>query len=158
MRKRAFILSGLVILFLSSCLTMSEMPQDARTISKIIEVNKNADLIFVESNLWLSETFKSAEAVIKYSDKEAGIIMGKGIYDKFVGIGTRRYSYSVKIEVKENKVRITFVALNVTADVGQGFSGGSPVVEATWKDLKPFLLKLQRDFENRIATGTSSDW
>lgn len=83
--------------------------ENALTDVSVIEVaGKSKDQLFVETNTWMAHTFNQAKSVIDYSDKEAGRIVGKYVFDFMEGI----YSYSgkttVRIDIKDEKVRIEF--------------------------------------------------
>lgn len=103
---------------LGGCAGMPEMTQTQQAmpeISQIIEVpNKPKDKIFEESKVWIAQSFKSANNVIQYSDKETGSIIGKGNIqypcDGFIDcttFGEDRINFTIKIDTKDGKARVT---------------------------------------------------
>ena len=90
------------------------VPSSQLTYTEIIEHKELASNSFEISKMWLANTFNDSKSVIEYSNKENGTIIGKGIlknvsYNSMVGtslpMDTR---FTLKIEVKDNKTRLTF--------------------------------------------------
>lgn len=79
---------------------------------EIIEVeNVSKDELFTRANAWFVSAYNSANDVIQMSDKEQGIIIGKGIAPYEVMFLAKNYPYklrhTIKVETKENKARLT---------------------------------------------------
>ncbi len=166
--KFKLILTVTVILLFSSCLTggydSTELSKEEMTVSKIIELESSKDDLYVSSNLWLAEYFKSAEAVIEVQDKEAGLLMGKGMISSSNFFGTNYFRFTVKIETKENKARISLIALDQTTDVSSFASGSytpstSYISATTWNDyLKAEFGGIMGKYKKYISNYTTSDW
>lgn len=67
--------------------------------------------LYNKSRIWFVNTFNSAKAVLQMDDKEAGIVMGKGIttYDAgnvLTGTMNNSINYTININIKDNKCRI----------------------------------------------------
>ena len=100
------------MLLISSALTGETVVDPTlKQYSEVIDVpSVNASTLFTKANSWLVDSFKNAESVIQYSDKDAGIIKGKYVEQ----IGTEYLedhyivSSTITIEVKDNKYRVTF--------------------------------------------------
>lgn len=91
-------------------------PVSDPTIVKIIDISQSKDDAFLLSMRWLSETYVSSKAVIDYSDKEAGTINGKGMAKVTLGFLPVNITYSIIIDVKDQKARLTFRALSNDVD------------------------------------------
>ncbi len=80
---------------------------------RIDSVAKSKEELFLLSKEWLVNAFKSGKAVTELEDKEKGIIIATGMSEYTV----MKYNFpiflnhSIKIEVKENKVRFTIYDL-----------------------------------------------
>lgn len=84
------------------------------------EVSGNKQQIFDKSGAWIAETFRSAKAVIEHKDKDAGLIIGNGAVEvpgalSFLGDKTR-YSFKLKEEIKDGKIRLTFSNVTMSVD------------------------------------------
>lgn len=104
------LMKNLIILF--SLFTLygcagSKIPKEQLTKIKVIECDGSKDKLYIKANQWFVETFNSAEHVIEFSDKEAGVITGKYVEcDSKLG-GTDCYKSVIRVEIKEDKVRIS---------------------------------------------------
>jgi hypothetical protein len=111
----------LIITLFSSCSSVKENIQidfhpEMRHYENIIEIpNTSQDNLYIKANEWFVETFRNAESVIQFQDKEAGIIKGKyyylipksyhDIFGNYGEVGVVTYSI-ITVEVKENKAKI----------------------------------------------------
>ena len=112
--KRILML-GILGFGLVGCATMPT-PTDKKMddIVEVIDVpNKTNDQIFEGSKIWIAESFKSANNVIQYADKETGSIIGKGSIqypcDGFTdcgAFGNDKVNFTIKIDSKDNKARV----------------------------------------------------
>lgn len=101
---------------LVGCVTpMTPTKQSMPDITQIIEVpNKSKDQIFEDSKIWIAQSFKSANNVIQYADKDTGSIIGKGNIqypcDGLIdcgAFGNDKVNFTIKIDTKDNKARVT---------------------------------------------------
>jgi hypothetical protein len=82
------------------------------TYQKVIDVPETPkEALFTRAETYIAMAYKDANSVIQSRDKEAGIIIGKGIYAdvfKYQGIFTAYCSFShvIRIDCKDNKTRI----------------------------------------------------
>ena len=112
--KRILML-GVLGLGLVGCITIPT-PTDKKMedVVEVIDVpNKTKDQIFEGSKIWIAQSFKSANNVIQYADKETGSIIGKGsIKYPCVGFtdcgafGNDNVNFTIKIDSKDNKARV----------------------------------------------------
>jgi len=138
--KRFFTISTLFILTLSffSCATSTKavevkMPK----ISKVIYIEKTKNELYLKAYDWMISTFKDAESVIQFTDKESGIITGKYLMGKsLVPIGNS-YTFSssyenvfaiIKIQVKDKAAKITITpnsykngTINIAGKIDEGY-------------------------------------
>ena len=113
--KKAYALVGIVVLvslFAGCATTVNEAPEEMRSMTEVVEVpGMDKDMIYMKANEWMVDTFKSAESVIQYSDKEEGIIKGKYTFTArkvLFGVGEMTVTTIVTIEAKEGRYRVTF--------------------------------------------------
>lgn len=83
----------------------------------VSENNLSKNDIYNGTLLWLAETFKSSKSVIELKDKELGKIIGNIALDLNIdrlGIWPvyQTYEFSLKIDIKDNKYRLTFTNVN----------------------------------------------
>ena len=100
----------MAMLFLGSCATLTGTgltPEHARVVEIIDCPDVEQDYLFVLANSWAVDAFVSAESVIEYSDKEAGIIKGKYIISFSEGVYGYNVRSTITIEVKNGAARIT---------------------------------------------------
>lgn len=110
-------MKALKIILLVSLLTSCGIGQieyyEIDEVSETISINQSKDEIFVNSNLWLVESFISAKSIIQYSDKEAGVIAGKFkiMDDPFNNNIDRTVEAIIKIFANEGSVKISIKPL-----------------------------------------------
>lgn len=147
------ILVLIFVIAISSCVIHRTSPIDTnlRTYEKVIDLpEKSKEDIFVLSNKWMVETFNSAQSVIEYSDKEAGTIMGKYVFD-YTGHFVKSI---IQIDARENKCRIHFknpLIRNVDRDLDYRDMRSNESMILTnnkWKELaESFSTYLQTNVE-----------
>ncbi len=88
---------------------------------------KTKNQLYVILNYWVTASFNDANSVIQLNDKELGCIIAQGYLPNIAGHmgGTNSYNVSVKpiikLDIKENKIRVTYTVQNYEAIV---FAGG----------------------------------
>lgn len=108
-----------LMLLLSLCTTMAyaekgDVVTEVKQIIEFSDINKNS--LYSASKQWVATNFKSANSVIQMDDKEEGVLIGKGTIDypctgnswQCGGLSGAFIKFTLKIETKDNKVRITF--------------------------------------------------
>lgn len=100
--------------------------QENFTLEKVIQTDSiGKNLLYATINDWFASTYNSANDVIQMSDKDAGIIIGKGsmAYSK-KGMSYMCYSgyikYTIKVYVKENRYKVVLTDFNHSVKVGNG--------------------------------------
>jgi len=107
--KRVIMLTVVILsAIFTSCVTSEALPDSENNYSVVIEtVGLNKERLFLLANDWMVSSFRSAEAVIEYSDSESGIIIGNATGNVYVGgIGKASVRFKITIEVKDEKSRI----------------------------------------------------
>ena len=107
---RMFLL--LTALLLVGCETIADLPPEERKVQMVHEVPMaDKATLYVRALEWVSSSFRSSKAVIDMQDKDAGIIVAKGIipngaHDAF-GV---RYDVriTIKLEIKDGRYRATY--------------------------------------------------
>ena len=173
-------------LFCFLLFTGSATAQEPLSFSKVIPaegMNKND--LFVAMNEWFTEKYNSSNAVIQMSDKEAGIIIGKGATNY---VDPRRsfacYSgiirHTIKVQVKDGRFKVDLsnfvhedsrrdapcrLGLLTTAEVYQKNGSFAKMINTTWtlvrKEAYGFALATLAELEiwsTREATKGKDDW
>lgn len=91
-----------------SCAPQMETSQSERTIQRVIEApGLNKKQIYDKALEWMAKTFVSANEVIQLKDSDNGKIIGRGITEFTNGTATIPCEYSITIETKDGKCRVT---------------------------------------------------
>ena len=140
--KRILTISTLLILtvaFLNSCASSTKaVDVKVEKISKIFKVENTKNELYLKANDWMISTFKDAESVIQFSDKESGVITGKYLMGKsLVPVGnSHTFSPSfenvfaiIKIQVKDKAAKITITpntyrngTITIAGKVDEGYT------------------------------------
>ena len=161
--KLSIVAMLLVALFVVSGCASTSNENVVDEMNVVVEVpNKTADELFVLANSWAVDTFNSAEAVIEFSDKDAGII--KGTFSHSIsGFNTYLTETTITVEVREGRARITFddPRARMTSLMGQttnpdawtwGECNNSQLAE-----LNTIWVAMIADFENAL-NAVEEDW
>ncbi len=115
---KKLILGIFVIISIFGCAGMETIPEAQRSHEQTYDVpGLNKDQLFDKTLAWMAETFVSSKAVIELKDKENGKIIGNGVTSIFNGLITFDVSYTLIIDIKNNKIRMTFKNLQAK-DIG----------------------------------------
>ena len=110
-------------------------PVTGEVASLIVErEDESKDNLYIKANSWAVDTFVSAESVIEFQDKEAGVIKGKYLIEIVNGIYYLDIKTTITIQAKDNRCRIllTDPLMRFTGDVfasgdgPRGRTGGIP--------------------------------
>ena len=86
--------------------------QEAVSYSKVVQVDSTDKAkLFAMVHEWFASTYNSANDVIQMSDKEAGILVGKGAMTYSYGKVSYvcydgKVDYTIKVSVKDNRFKI----------------------------------------------------
>jgi hypothetical protein len=134
---------------------------DQLTYSEIIELpNITQDELYIKANSWFVDNFNDAESVIQFQDKEAGKLMGKYVTSAKMSIYNYRIKSTIQIDLKENKVRVTFkdpYFKAVSDDTGNVYNesykplvskDGVAMAQNNWKNLNTSLKEYLNSDDN----------
>ena len=124
--KRAILLLGFLAVLLS-CTTPPEampLPPEEQIVRRVITVDRPGDELYRLSMEWMAKTFRSAQDVIQYQDKEEGIIVGKGVVMIAWAFSPRPTHFTLTIEVRDGRARITFSDIYYVITVGSARETG----------------------------------
>lgn len=147
-------------IFLFNSCSVTNIPVQLEPTSHIIESGQARDDLFVNANIWLVESFNSAKDVIQFSDKEAGIVMGKYLLQTptFSSSGTNPNPEGIyaliKLQVKDGTTRITivpesFFELQKSIYLGETFSR---------QDVQNQINALIQSYTGFVRYDKSNEW
>lgn len=116
--KKFKTLFGTVSLFalfvlLSLACASTKIPTLPQSYEEIVEIPGTKDELYTKANLVFVDIFNSAESVIQFSDKEAGVVKGKYVYDTRLPLKDYVIYTIVEVSVKDGKYRITMTLADV---------------------------------------------
>ena len=121
--KNTLIFSLLCSLFLSSCSFLSIAPIELRSYEKTFEVqDKNQDELFSLASKWCLDEVVSSKSKIEYENKEEGTIILRYISIEKDFIIREEHSQIIKIDIKNEKVRVTINNLIIDQFYNDGTS------------------------------------
>jgi hypothetical protein len=103
------------VLTICGCASLERVANPDADISKVIDVDKSKGAIFDLTMQFIAENFKSAKSVIEYQDREAGRIVGNGTTFVSDGMMDRPASFTMIIDIKDKKFRVTYKSLRYQA-------------------------------------------
>lgn len=113
------------------CVSLTFAQKDFKW-DRIDTTTKSKNQIYSDTKLFIAETWKSAQEVIQNDDKDAGIILVKGIsiQSKYFQMNDHKwtYSYNVKFLMKDGKYRIMIENVNCLSARCGSYSW--PLIEA----------------------------
>lgn len=138
MKRRAAIVALVV-------LSAPALAQDAFVVDVIRDFEMPRDRLFDTALLWLAESARSSKSVIDLKDKELGTIIGNGTSTLGIAWGVNvPMSFKLKIEVKDNKYRLTFSQVQLNFDYGL-----KPIEQSNRASVEP---KARQQFEEMAAS------
>lgn len=144
MKHVSLVLIGIIAL--SGCGRMTRVPEGDRAIKKVFEVSLAKKEIYDRALEWCAKRFTNVNDDIVVKDGEKGTIIarGTGKYSEYFNfLVDREFSYSMTIETKENRYRVTYDNFTVYYDERQMKSG-----TAEYRfELDKIAKKLEKDME-----------
>ena len=155
MKKILFI--GIVLLsiiVLQSCGTTK--PVVIEPVVKVVKIEgKSQKELYIRANTWMVETFKNADSVIQFSDKENGIVTGKyllstlGLEGSGMSAKQKNVFALIKIQVKDGASKITISPDSFMQYMNKNYTKAKAQI-----DIESLIL----DFEKSIKETESNDW
>ena len=148
-----------VALAFSSCASLETVPASERTMDALVydipNVSKNQ--IFDSAKLWIAENFRSAKNVIDLEDREGGIIIAKGIITTTSMMFTDvPIDFSLRIDIKDQKIRLQFSIIGVSAGSQYGSDHGTN--KQSVENSKYKLKELANDLFKYVTNNSQSTW
>jgi hypothetical protein len=158
-------LMGLVIMLAACGSVVSDMEPLTGEVDSITvgAPGAKADDLYIVSNSWCVDTFVSAESVIEFQDKEAGMIKGKYVTDLIDGMYYVDVKTIITVQVKDEKarmilsdpmMRITGDSLNGTYTSAKSYTPISS--SSVHEKMKSEWQNLLSSFESAIKTQKGS--
>lgn len=126
--------------------------------SEVVQLDSTykKDQLFLAAKKWFAETYKSANDVIQMQDKEAGEIIGKGLFSTFlkmpfplIGESVNVY-HTVKISVKDGRYRY-----EITDIYGKYYSSPSTYSSGGWNTVQVTNTPYKYNKKNMAAFNES---
>ena len=95
----------ILLILLVSCSATRILVSFDEPIVKTYKVDVSQDDLFINANRWMISIFRDARSVIQFSDKDAGILIGKYLlhhFDSFLNYFAEIYAI-IEINVKDGK-------------------------------------------------------
>ncbi len=152
--KKAALLMGLVAVLCACTTAPPPVAPEERIIQQVFEVDRPKDELFDLAMEWVAKTFRSAQAVIQYQDREAGKIVGKGNMAVTYVLFSYPTYFTLTIEIKDGRVRATVEDAYILVD----FENEVPIRNVEqMKRFKPKVLELFMSLEGALK-AEQADW
>ena len=156
-----FITLFMIIFGFTGC--QPAVPTSQLVYSEIVQHNKSKDEAFELSKIWLANTFNDSKAVIEYTNKKDGTIIGKGIIPN-VNYGMMNIAdtrFTLKIDVKDKKSRLTFQNMVIIPNPSTGVKKYNMWNTDQLQHFNIRAKKLVADYKqsiNGLKTNNNSNW
>ena len=147
MKHTFLLLVGTIFLGCAGNYTLME---DNIEFQRVIEVTGGQDTLFPKALQWLAKTYNDSKEVIEYEDKAEGKIIGRGSTQVLwnptgLSPASINIKYSITIEIKDNKARIT-----IGNFYHPGFQG-APIYQDSYNRLVPILETMVVNFKSYLS-------
>ena len=160
-KKLVFALSLISILAFSNSFALFDPePEEKRIKIEIIEFpGVKADKLFDLTCLWLAESFGSSKEVVELKDEKNKKIVGKIVTNFSVFISSVNCRSTMTIDIKDNKVRITYLPHEVDFDNKNQPRAiyGTSELEKVHKTLDE-VTALYKNYITKNKDAKDSDW
>jgi hypothetical protein len=153
MKNEGFVSAGVLLAFalvFNGCASYEKVADQNSEISKIYDIELSKDEIFDGSLQFIAENFTSAKSVIEYQDRDAGRIIGNGSTKVSDGLMDRDATFTMVIDIKDNRYRVSFRSLQYKA--GTAIPWGPIEYKTPYDDIAAQLNSLA----DRLRTYLSS--
>ena len=149
----------LILVFLSGCAAAMPVKPEDQTYQKVFELPKQSkEIIFEKSKQWIALNFRSAKSVIEYDNKAEGVIIGNGAVPRPSSVvnplGGNLITYSMREDIKDEKIRLTFDKLTALVSPGGEF----PIVQADLEGMKSSFDSLSEGLQKYIIGENKDNW
>lgn len=156
----AVLCAGLLVMA-AGCAVEPALPESALRVEQVVQLpGKNQQQVYLGVKMWLAQTFRSAKAVIELDDPQNGVVVGNGniAYACLTGCMGKtdwRVAFTMRIEMKDQKARVTFTGLRILIPPQAGIHGpmDNPVyAQSDMDNIKPALLALADSMGKAIVS------
>jgi hypothetical protein len=123
------------------------------------------DVLYSNAKQWFAETYKSAQDVIQLDDKDAGTVIGKGLFKSgftvFMDALQVNVHHTVKIYVKDNKYKYEITDFIIDFHVAASKYNSASDYEGTLEDFvkgrnKNNMRKMCTDIDTQVQSMIAS--
>ena len=163
---------ALIVAVSAGCVTPPEFAGPI-TVTQTYDFDASAQELWTAANLWIAESFNSAEAVIEFSDRDAAVIAGRATTEfTWENPEATEFGYSggaelvstlrfyLAIEGRDGAMRVTFSQLEARAAVNPANSPNpfSPLIEEQVEGARAELGMLLNSLRTFVAARLSESW
>lgn len=152
------IISILFVLLIVGCAGLK--PVEDTTIERIVNAaGFSKEQIYDGTKIWIAQNFRSAKAVLEYENKEDGTIIGNGSIPYPRRMVDAKVPFTMRVDIKEGKFRLTFTNLQVSWDAHYSvWSGARPAGERPMNQEEFNLTKVELlKFGDEILASLQKD-
>lgn len=142
-----FIFLTFLMFFLSGCISSQKATIEESTHEFVINCpSLNKDEIYELTQKWLANTFRSAKAVVEYSNKQTGSLIGNGVIDSPGASMKTQLHFTMNIDIRDEKARVKFINLKQSI-----FAHNGQYVEGCWDlEYREIQLKIHEKFSSIV--------
>ena len=148
----------LPMIALSGCGRLVKVPEDERMLRRVTAVALSKEEIYDRALEWCAKNLSRARDDIVVKDREGGRIVarGTGTYSEYFDfLVDREFTYSVTVEAREGRYRVTFENFVVYYDERQ-LKSSDASFRFEVERIRKKLEKLMADLEGYVAKGAAS--
>ena len=155
--KRFVFLCVTVMLFLPGCGRLVKVPDQERMIRQVYSVGLSKDEIYDRALEWCAKKLASVNDDIVVKDKEKGKIIGKGTgkYSEYFDfLVDREFSYTITVEARDGRYRVTYDNFIVYYDERQ-LKSSKAEFKFEINKIRKQIDKLLDDIRDYISKGSA---
>jgi len=145
------------MLFLPGCGRLVKVPDQERMIRQVYSVGLSKDEIYDQALEWCAKKLASVNDDIVVKDKEKGKIIGKGTgkYSEYFDfLVDREFSYTITIEARDGRYRVTYDNFIVYYDERQ-LKSSKAEFKFEINKIRKQIDKLLDDIRDYISKGSA---
>ncbi|OHD65721.1 MAG: hypothetical protein A2176_13890 [Spirochaetes bacterium RBG_13_51_14] len=145
------------VIALYGCGRLVKVQDQERMIRQVFSVKLSKDEIFDRTLDWCAKKFVTVNDAIVVKDKEKGKIIGKGVgkYSEYFDfLVDREFSYTITIEIKDNRYRVTFDNFVVYYDERQ-LTASRAEFKFEINKIRKQLEKNMEDLRDYVSSGAA---
>ncbi|TFH40621.1 MAG: DUF4468 domain-containing protein [Chrysiogenales bacterium] len=155
MKRIHLLMIGVIVL--SGCGRLVKVQENERTIRQVFSVQLSKDEIYDRSLEWSAKRLSRVNDDIVVKDREKGMIIarGTGVYSEYFDfLVDREFSYTLMIEAREGRYRITFDNFVVYYDERQ-LKSSTAIFKFEINKIRKQLDRLSDDLREYLAGKTA---